>query len=256
MTTSPDVEYLLHLGDNAIIHAQRLSEWCGHGPALEEDIAMSNIALDCVGRARLLYTLAGTREGAGRDEDAIAYLRDEAQFRNYTLLELPNGESAHDDYATTIVRGMLHSALEVHLWPALAACADEELAAIAARCVNEAHAHLRHFGQWVVRLGDGTEISHERAAAALDRLFVYTNEFWSDSPVESNLAAAQRGVEVSSLRPAWESTVGEILAAASLPAPKPSGFVSTGKFGRHSEHLGPMLAEMQSLARAHPGATW
>ena len=173
-TDQASVEQLLRLGDSALVHGQRLSEWCGHGPALEEDIALTNIALDCVGEARLLLALAGAREGQGRDEDALAYLRDEAAFRNYTLVELPNGNGPHDDYAITVVRGFLHAALQVHLWPALAACADRELAAIAARSINEARAHLRHFGQWVVRLGDGTDLSHARIASALERLFPYT----------------------------------------------------------------------------------
>lgn len=250
------IDYLCRLGDSALVHAQRLSEWCGHGPALEEDIALSNIALDCVGQARLLYSLAGDREGKGRDEDAFAYFRDEADFRNYTLLELPNGDSAHDDYAVTVVRGMLHAGLQIHLWPALAHCADIDLAAIARRSVNEARAHWRHFAQWVVRLGDGTEASHARVNAALDRLFPYTNEFWSADPVEAQLAAAGRGVVAASLREHWEASVRTTLEAARLDFPSASGFVSSGKLGRHSEHLGPMLAQMQSLARAHPEARW
>lgn len=250
------VELLLRLGDSALVHGQRLSEWCGHGPALEEDIALTNIALDCVGQARLLLALAGAREGLGRDEDALAYLRDEAAFRNYTLLELPNGNGPRDDYAIAVVRGFLHAALLVHLWPALANCTDPELAAIAARSINEARAHLRHFGQWVVRLGDGTDVSHERIATALERLFPYTNEFWSADPVEAVLAGSGRGVVVADLKPAWDQTVNLVLSEAGLPRPADSRFVSTGKLGRHSEHLGPMLAEMQALAREHPGARW
>ena len=250
------IEQLLRLGDSALVHGQRLSEWCGHGPALEEDIALSNISLDCVGQARLLLALAGTREAQGRDEDALAYLRDESAFRNYTLLELPNGHGPHDDYAITIARGFLHAALQVHLWPALAACTDRELAAIAARSINEARAHLRHFGQWMVRLGDGTDISHARIGAALERLFPYTNEFWSTDPVEARLAACGQGVAVASLKTAWDQTIDPVLRQAGLARPADSRFVSTGKLGRHSEHLGPMLAEMQSLARAEPGARW
>lgn len=251
-----ELELFLRLGDSALVHGQRLSEWCGHGPALEEDIALTNIALDCVGQARLLLALAGAREGLGRDEDALAYLRDEAAFRNYTLLELPNGNGPHDDYAISVVRGFLHAALQVHLWPALAACADQELAAIASRSINEARAHLRHFGQWVVRLGDGTDVSHARIAAALERLFPYTNEFWNADPVEAALARAGRGVVVADLKPAWDETVNPLLSEAGLTRPADSRFVSTGKLGRHSEHLGPMLAEMQALARANPGARW
>ncbi len=261
MTAQPAVqpaviEQLLRLGDSALVHAQRLSEWCGHGPALEEDIALTNISLDCVGQARLLLSLAGEREARGRDEDALAYLRDESAFRNYTLLELPNGNGPHDDYAVTIARGFLHAALQVHLWPALAAGADRELAAIAARSINESRAHLRHFGQWMVRLGDGSDISHARIGAALARLFPYTNEFWSADPVEEALAASGQGVVVASLKPAWYDTIDPILSEAGLARPADSQFVSTGKLGLHSEHLGPMLAEMQSLARAEPDARW
>lgn len=255
-TDQASVEQLLRLGDSALVHGQRLSEWCGHGPALEEDIALTNIALDCVGEARLLLALAGAREGQGRDEDALAYLRDDAALRNYTLLELPNGNGPHDDYAIAVVRGFLHAALQVHLWPALAECADRELAAIAARSINEARAHLRHFGQWVVRLGDGTDLSHARMVSALEHLFPYTNEFWSEDPVEAALAAARRGVVVAHLKSAWDQTVNPVLDEAGLSRPADSRFVSTGKLGRHSEHLSPMLAEMQALARAHPGARW
>ncbi len=250
------IEQLLRLGDSALVHGQRLSEWCGHGPALEEDIALTNIALDCVGQARLLLSVAGEREAKGRDEDALAYLRDESAFRNYTLLELPNGNGPHDDYAIAVARGFLHAALQVHLWPALAACADRELAAIAARSINEARAHLRHFGQWMVRLGDGTETSHQRIAAALERLFPYTNEFWSIDPVEEALAANGCGIVVASLKGNWDQTVDPVLDQAGLARPADSRFVPTGKLGRHSEHLGPMLAEMQSLARTEPGARW
>ncbi len=255
-TEQASVEQLLRLGDSALVHGQRLSDWSGHGPALEEDIALANIALDCVGEARLLLALAGAREGQGRDEDSLAYLRDEAAFRNYTLLELPNGNGPHDDYAITVVRGFLHAALQVHLWPALAACADPELAAIAARSINEARAHLRHFGQWVVRLGDGTDLSHTRVVTALERLFPYTNEFWSADPVEAVLAGAGRSVVVAHLKSAWDQTINPVLNEAGLARPPDSRFVSTGKLGRHSEHLSPMLAEMQAIARAHPGARW
>ena len=254
--TAAEIEQLLRLGDSALVHGQRLSEWCGHGPALEEDIALTNIALDCVGQARLLLALAGEREAQGRDEDALAYLRDEAAFRNYTLLELPNGNGPHDDFAITIVRGFLHAALQVHLWPALAGCADAGLAAIAARSVNEARAHLRHFGKWMVRLGDGTEQSHARVASAIERLYPYTHEFWSADPVELELAQSGHGIVVATLKPAWDQTLDAVLSEAGLTRPAESRFLSTGKLGQHSEYLGPMLAEMQSLARANPGARW
>lgn len=248
--------YVLRLADNALVLGQRLSEWCGHGPMLEEDIAMTNIALDLVGQARLLLSHAGGLEGRGRDEDALAYLRDEADFLNCTLVELPNGESAHDDYAVTIVRNVLFSALAVPLWEALASSSDATLAQIAAKSVKEARAHLRHAGEWLVRFGDGTETSHARAQAAIDRLWPYTNELWTADEVERAAAAAGIGPVLADLKPAWDATLDAVLAQATLKRPADTAFVSTGKLGRHSEHMGFLLAEMQTLARQHPGASW
>ncbi len=249
-------EYVTRLGDNALVLGQRLAEWCGHGPVLEEDLALTNIALDLIGQARLLLTHAGALEGRGRDEDALAYLRDEPAFRNWTLVELPNGHGKHDDYAITITRNFLISALMVPLWQALQGSADETLAAIAARSVKEARAHLRHAGDWVVRLGDGTGESRERMQAALDRLWPYTHELWTEDEVERAVAASGVGVLTASLRETWTATVDAVLAQATLTRPADSAFVSTGKLGVHSEHLGYLLAEMQSLARQHPGARW
>ncbi|UCE30445.1 MAG: phenylacetate-CoA oxygenase subunit PaaC [Burkholderiales bacterium] len=250
------VEYLLRLGDNALVLGQRLSEWCGHGPVLEEDLALTNIALDLIGQARLLLSHAARLEARGRDEDALAYFRDEQAFRNWTLLELPNGEAKHDDYAVTVARNFLHSALMVELWQALAGSTDPQLAAIAAKSLKEARSHLRHSADWMIRFGDGTEDSHARAQAALDRLWPYTNEFWAADPVEQRAAANGIGVSTAALKPAWDQTVDAVLAEACLKRPADSNFVSTGKLGRHSEFLGYLLAEMQSLARQHPGATW
>ncbi|HYF60703.1 MAG TPA: 1,2-phenylacetyl-CoA epoxidase subunit PaaC [Burkholderiaceae bacterium] len=250
------LEYVLRLADNALVLGQRLSEWCGHGPMLEEDIAMTNIALDLVGQARLLLSHAGRLEGRGRDEDALAYFRDEADFRNWTLAELPNGAGRHDDYATTIVRNVLMSALAVPLWGALASSTDAELAQIAAKSVKEARAHLRHGSEWLVRLGDGTEDSHARTRAALERLWPYTNELWATDEVERRAAAEGIGPTIASLKPAWDATIDAVLAQATLARPADTPFVSTGKLGVHSEHMGYLLAEMQSLARRHPGATW
>jgi ring-1,2-phenylacetyl-CoA epoxidase subunit PaaC len=256
--TPPDfhTRYVLRRADDALVLGQRLSEWCGHGPMLEEDIAMTNIALDLVGQARLLLSHAGRLEGRGRDEDALAYLRDEADFLNCTLVELPNGESAHDDYAVTVARNVLFSALAVPLWEALAASSDAELAQIAAKSVKEARAHLRHAGEWLVRFGDGTAESHARAQAAIDRLWPYTNELWSADEVERAAAAAGIGPVLADLKPAWDATVDAVLAQATLARPADTPFVSTGKLGRHSEHMGFLLAEMQTLARQHPGASW
>jgi len=257
MSANPaHVEYVTRLGDNALVLGQRLAEWCGHGPALEEDLALTNVSLDLIGQARLLLTHAGRLEGAGRDEDALAYFRDEPQFRNWTLVELPNGVAKHDDYAVTITRNFLFAAIQVPLWEALAGSADTELAQIAAKSVKEARSHLRHAGEWLVRFGDGTPESHRRAQAALDRLWPYTNELWAADEVERAAAQAGIGVVVADLKPAWDATVDAALAQATLSRPVDSAFVSTGKQGVHSEHLGYLLAEMQSLARQFPGARW
>lgn len=250
------IDYVVRLGDNALVLGQRLTQWCGHGPALEEDIALSNMALDLIGQARLLLTHAAGLEGKGRDEDALAFFRDEPGFRNYTLAELPNGEGPHDDYAVTVVRNLLVSALACAQWEALTRSSDPQLAAIAAKSVKEARAHLRHSREWVICFGDGTPASHERAQRALDRLWPYTNEFWSEDPIERAVAAAGIGIITASLKPAWDATLDAVLVQAGLNRPAQSDFVSTGKLGLHSEYLGYLLAEMQSLARAHPGARW
>jgi ring-1,2-phenylacetyl-CoA epoxidase subunit PaaC len=255
---TPDfhVQYVLRIADSALVLGQRLAEWCGHGPQLEEDIAMTNVALDLVGQARLLLTHAGALEGRGRDEDALAYFRDEADFRNWTIVELPNGTAAHEDYAIAIARNALVSALAVPLWEALCASGDATLAAIAAKSVKEAHSHLRHAGDWLVRLGDGTPASNARMQAAIDRLWPYTNEWWATDEVERLAERERLGPALASLRPAWDACVDAMLAQATLRRPPDGAFVSAGKLGRHSEHMGFLLAEMQSLARQHPGARW
>jgi ring-1,2-phenylacetyl-CoA epoxidase subunit PaaC len=250
------LEYLIRLGDNALVLGQRLAEWCGHGPALEEDLALTNISLDLIGQARLLLTHAGKLEGAGRDEDTLAYFRDESQFRNWTLLELPNGNGKHDDYAITIARNFLFSAIQVPLWEALTKSSDDQLAQIAAKSVKESRAHLRHAGEWMLRFGDGTDESHARAQQALDWLWPYTHELWDVDPVETQASSLGVGVPPASLKPQWDETVNTVLGHAGLARPADSAFVSTGKRGVHSEHLGYLLAEMQTLARQHPGASW
>ncbi|MEK9774760.1 MAG: 1,2-phenylacetyl-CoA epoxidase subunit PaaC [Quisquiliibacterium sp.] len=256
--TGPEahLQYLIRLGDNALVLGQRLAEWCGHGPALEEDLALTNIALDQIGQARLLLTHAGQLEGQGRDEDALAYFRDEQQFRNWTLLELPNGVAKHDDYAVTIARNFLYCAVQVPLYEALAGSSDTTLAQIAVKSVKEAHAHLRHARDWMVRFGDGTEESHRKAQQALDQLWPYTNEFWSGDPVETAVTQSGVGVPTASLREEWNQTIDQTLETAGLARPAEGGLLSTGKLGVHSEYLGYLLAEMQSLARAHPQARW
>ena len=256
------IDYLLHLADNALILGQRNAEWCGHGPVLEEDIAMSNVSLDLIGQARLLYQQAAALTGNGCSEDRLAYFRETHEFRNYTLLELPHhgplsGYAQSDlDYATTIVRNFLYSALMALLWEALEESADADLAAIAAKSLKEARYHLRHSRDWLVRLGDGTDESHTRAQAALDHLFPYTQEFWALSPAEAAAVAAGIGVDVETLKPAWDAIVDAALAEATLVRPPLGGYVPEGKQGIHSEHLSFLLAEMQSLARAHPHGKW
>jgi ring-1,2-phenylacetyl-CoA epoxidase subunit PaaC len=255
------VEYVLRLADNALVLGQRLAEWCGHGPALEEDIALANVALDLVGQARLLLAHAGRLEGRSRGEDELAFLRDVPDFRNATLAELPNGGvasagAAGGDYGVTIVRNLLFSAYQVELWQALAQSADAELAAIAAKSLKEARYHLRHAADWTIRLGDGTEESHARIERALAALWPYTHELFATDPVEQAVARHGIGVESASLRAGWLDTLAPIAAEATLALPPDTGFRSTGKLGRHSEHLGFLLAEMQSLHRQHPGATW
>ncbi len=260
-SNSLPIDYLLHLADNALVLGQRNAEWCGHGPILEEDIALSNNSLDLVGQARLLYQEAAAQIGNGATEDTLAYFRDVPDFKNYTLLELPNhpplaGTSASDrDFATTLVRNFLYSALMVLVWDKLQHAPHEQLAAIAAKSLKEVRYHLRHSRDWLLRMGDGTAESHARAQAAVNHLMPYTQEFWTSSAYETE-AARITGLEMTSLQNDWNQIVNEALLEATLKRPAEGGFIPTGKHSVHSEHLGFMLAEMQSLARAHPNATW
>jgi ring-1,2-phenylacetyl-CoA epoxidase subunit PaaC len=260
-TTAP-LGYLLHLADNAVVLGQRNAEWCAHGPVLEEDIAMANISLDLIGQARMLYQHAAQVQGNGATEDSLAYLRDEQDFRNLTLLELPHhgplaGTAAADrDYATTIVRNFLYSAFAQRQWEALQPSQDPQLAAIAARSLKEVRYHLRHSRDWLLRLGDGTDESHARVQAALDHLLPYTEEFWTVSADEAKAIADGTGCDPRLLRAGWDSAVDEALAQATLRRPAGKGFVPRGKHGQHSEHLSYVLGEMQGLARQHPGASW
>jgi len=261
MNKAPN-EYLLHLADNAVVLGQRVAEWCGHGPILEEDLALANVSLDLIGQARLLYQLVATRLGGDATEDSLAYFRDDTEFLNYTLLELPNhdalvGYAASDmDYATTIVRNFFYSALMVLLWDKLQSSTDADLAAIAAKSLKEARYHLHHSADWLVKFGDGTEESHQRAQAAVDHLHPYTEEFWTPSAQEEAAIANGTAPDVRALHQAWDALVADTLATATLKRPQTQGYVPEGKQARHSEHLSYLLGEMQSLARAHPGATW
>ena len=259
---SAATDYLLHLADNALVLGQRNAEWCGHGPILEEDIALSNVSLDLIGQARLLYQAVAAQKGGDCTEDSLAYFRDAGEFRNYTLLELPHHgplsgyAQSNLDYGTTIVRNFLYSALMALLWEALEKSTNADLAAIAAKSLKEVRYHLRHSRDWLVRLGDGTDESHTRVQAALDHLFPYTEEFWAHSPAEAAAVEAGIGVDVLTLKADWNTLVDAALAEATLTQPAVGGYVTEGKKGLHSEHLGFLLAEMQSLARAHPQGVW
>ncbi|MEY2781003.1 MAG: hypothetical protein RL307_707 [Pseudomonadota bacterium] len=260
---NPPLNYLLHLADDALVLGQRNAEWCGHGPVIEEDIAMANISLDLIGQARLIYQLVASRMGEGVSEDSLAYFRDAHEFRNHTLLELPHsgpqvGHALSErDYATTIVRHFFYSAFSLLRWDALCRSADPDLAAIAEKSVKELRYHLRHARAWMIRLGDGTEESHDRIQAALDHLMPYTQEFWTSSDAEQ--AARAHGLidfYAADLQADWDHIVDDALNEATLKRPSSNGHVTQGKSCLHSEHLSYLLSEMQSLARAHPGAQW
>ncbi len=241
-------ELLLRRADDALVLGHRLSEWTGHAPTLEEELALANLALDLIGQARALYALAAAR-GTGEDEDALAYLRSDREYANLLLLELPNG-----DFAVTIARLFLYAAFMDPFWRAAAASRDRDLAAIAAKAEKEAAYHLRHSAEWLIRLGDGTDESHRRAQAALDLLWPYTGEMFE--PEDEVLTAADICPEPAGLRGAWDATVDAVLAEATLVRPREGWMQSGGREGRHTEHLGHMLAVMQSVARSFPGAKW
>ena len=245
------IEYVTRIGDNALILGQRMSEWCGHAPVLEEDMALANMSLDLIGQARMLLTHAGKLEGKGRDEDQLAFLRTEMHYRNLTLCELPNA-----DFGRTMVRNFLFASFQVLLWERLVQSSDTELAAIAAKSLKEARYHAQHAGDWVVRLGDSTAESHARTQGALDYLWPYTAEFFAANPTDEAIAAAAIGPAWSELEAAWAAAVVPVLNEATLTVPARTPFKSYGKFGRHSEHLGHLLSEMQYLQRTYPGAQW
>ena len=251
MTDSPIFHYTLRLADNALILGHRLSEWCGHAPVLEEDLALPNMGLDLIGQARALYTYAGQVEANGRDEDALAYLRDAVEYRNVLLVEQPNG-----DFATTIVRHLLYSVFAHPYYEALAHSRDTSLAGIAAKAVKEMAYHVRHASEWTIRLGDGTEESHARAQDALDQLWPYTGELFETDQVERALIEAGVAADPAKMRPVWERTIDEVLSEATLSRPREGWMQTGGRAGRHSEHLGFILAELQFLQRSYPGATW
>jgi ring-1,2-phenylacetyl-CoA epoxidase subunit PaaC len=243
--------YVLRLADNALVLGHRLSEWCGHAPVLEEDLALGNMGLDLIGQARALYTYAGQIEGRGRDEDALAYLREAGDYRNVLLVEQPNG-----DFAFTMTRQLIYAAFAHPYFEALTASRDQTLAAVAAKTAKELAYHVRHAAEWVIRLGDGTAESHRRSKDALDELWPYSGELFEADEVERTLIAAGIAVDPENIRPAWQRTIDDVALEATLPLPRAGWMQSGGRVGRHSEHLGHMLAEMQSVQRAYPGAVW
>lgn len=251
VSANPFFEYLCRLADDRLVLGHRLSQWCGHAPILEEDIALGNFALDFIGQASSLLTLAGEVERKERDADALAYFRNENEFRNVQLVELPIG-----DFGFTIVRQFLFDAFDVLLLDGLARSSHETVAGIAGKALKEAKYHVRHSAEWVLRLGDGTEESHARVQRALDVLWPFARELFETDDVDRAMNEQGVAPEIAGLRDRWEATVREVFARATLTIPEGGRLVTGGRRGRHTESLGHMLAEMQILARSHPGATW
>jgi ring-1,2-phenylacetyl-CoA epoxidase subunit PaaC len=248
---TPLLNLVLRRADDALILGHRLSEWCGHAPMVEEDIALANIALDLVGQARSLYDYAAQVDGSGLTEDHFAYRREQHQYRNCLLVEQPNG-----DFAATIVRQVLFSAFMDLSWREMMSSRDEMLAAIAAKAEKETAYHLRHSAEWLIRLGDGTEESNARAQAALDELWTYTGELFEADETERNVVQAGIAPDAGKLQADWQTRIEPILREATLNIPNAPFMQTGGRSGRHSEHLGYILADLQFLQRAHPEAVW
>lgn len=240
------IEYLLHLADNALILGQRNAEWCGHGPVLEQDIAISNISLDLIGQARSFYQYAAELQGSGATEDTLAYHRNEREFKNCLLVEQPKG-----DWATTTLRQFLFSNYQQLLFQSLCDHRDERIAAIAEKTLKEVNYHVRWSSEWVIRLGDGTEESHQRLLEAIESCWPFTGELFEPAAYET-----EAGIDLPALRAAWEQKVDACFAEAGIHKPVNAFTRSGGKNGIHSEHLGFILAEMQYLQRSYPGCEW
>ena len=251
VSETPLVLYTLRRADDALILGHRLSEWCGHAPAMEEDMALANMGLDLLGQARELYAYAAKVEDKGNDEDKFAYLRDVRQYRNLLLLEQPNG-----DFARTMVRQFFYAAFADLYWRAMMGSSDATLAAIAAKSEKESAYHIRHSSEWIVRLGDGTEESHRRAQNAIDDLWAFTGEMFAVDDSERDLIEPGIAVDPAGLRASWLKTITAIVEEATLSLPKGDWMQEGGRDGRHSEHLGHLLSELQSMQRSFPGATW
>ena len=248
---NPKFEYLLRLGDNCLVLSQQLAAWCGHGPALEEDLALTNVALDLLGQARLWLSYAGEVEGRGRDEDALAYGRDGFDFRNLLLVEQPNGH-----YGDTVARQFLFDAWHQHLLADLSQSSDTRIAEIAQKAAKEVRYHVERSAGLMIALGDGTEASHARMQAALEKLWPYTNEWFESDAVDAHCAAEGLAPVAPSLAAPWRASVDAVLARATLVMPGDTGHQRGGRQGVHSEHLGHLLTELQFLQRAYPGAQW
>lgn len=245
------IDYTLHLADSALIIGHRNSEWCGHGPILEQDIAISNIALDGIGQARNFYQYAATVSGNGATEDSLAYLRDVTDYKNLLLTELPNG-----DWAQTTLRQFLFSTYQYYFYRELEKSTDQQLAAIAEKSLKEVTYHLRWSSEWVIRLGDGTAESHEKIIKAVAALWNYTGELFIPAPYEKELMASGIAVDLAVIQPLWQQKVSDVFEEATIAIPDKSFAQRGGKQGIHTEHLGYILAEMQFLQRAYPGAEW
>ncbi|HLR96950.1 MAG TPA: 1,2-phenylacetyl-CoA epoxidase subunit PaaC [Jiangellaceae bacterium] len=250
-TTAPVVTYCLHLGDDALVLAQRLAAQVTWAPQLEEDVALANIGLDLLGQARSLLEHAGSLEGAERDEDALAFTRHEWEFRNCQLVEQPD-----TDFAVTIARQLLFSTFQLGLLTALESSADDVIAGVAAKGVKEVAYHRDHAEQWTLRLGDGTQTSHERMQAALDRLWPYVHELFQPTPETAAVVSAGVGIDPAGLREDWDTSIDDVLRRATLNRPEVTRKATGGRSGIHTESFGFLLAEMQHLHRSHPGATW
>lgn len=248
---SPRFEYLLRLGDDALILGQQLGFWTGHGPVLEEDIALTNIGLDQIGQSRAWLSMAGKEEGQGRDEDRLAFHRDQHEFRNALLTERPNGH-----FGDTIARQFLFDAYAVPLHDALSRSRDPEIAAIAKKCAKESAYHLKHSRGWMVRLGDGTEESHDKVQQSLNDLLPYVGDLFVSDVSTQTAQEEGWGVDLATLRPQWEATLESALTESGLKRPKAAPEQLGGRLGRHTEQLSFLLAEMQVLPRTHPEAKW
>jgi ring-1,2-phenylacetyl-CoA epoxidase subunit PaaC len=243
--------YLLRLGDDSLILGQRLGEWCGHGPILEEDIALTNIALDLIGQATSILNYAGEVESAGRDGDKLAFLRFEHEYSNLLLVEQPNG-----DFADTIMRQFLFDAFRKPLFERLMQSTDFQLAAIAEKSLKETKYHLRHTSEWVIRLGDGTEESHERIQKALDNLWRYADEIFKTDAVDEELTISGVLPDLSDLRSVWDQTITSVFDEATISIPANNWKFEGGRKGRHSEHMGYILSDLQYMQRAYPNMEW